>query len=224
MRTKPSEDKAFRARESMAEDAWIDILAREDWLLLDGFMGREVARALHGEVLNLFASGLGRPAAVGRGAVKQQAPAIRQDEIVWLDEHLSPPGVGRFLDEVEKLRQALNRLAYLGVHRVECHAAHYRPGAFYKAHRDSFAEGVNRLISFVYFLNPDWTTADAGELRLLSPEERDITPLLDRLVLFNSRTVLHEVLPTRADRYTLTGWMSGRDERGPDRGGIVEAF
>lgn len=207
-----SQDKVFRLHKSMAEDTWIDTLASRDWLVLDDFMGRDVARALHGEVLGFFASGLGRPASVGRDALRQQLPGIRQDEIVWLEEKAPTPVLGQFLERVETLRQTLNRLAYLGLRRFECHAARYRPGAFYKAHRDSFADGANRLISFVYFLNPAWVVEDAGELRLISPEERDIAPLLDRLVLFNSRTVVHEVLPTRADRYTLTGWMYGRDE------------
>ncbi|MEK8089076.1 2OG-Fe(II) oxygenase [Thermithiobacillus plumbiphilus] len=206
----------------MQNPEWIDQLADSGLVLWDGFLGEALARQVRAEVLALFEAGLGRPARVGRNSGEALAPAVRNDEIFWLDATQAlPAGIQQFFDRIEDLREQLNREAFLGLRGFECHAARYQPGAFYKVHRDAFAEGSNRVVSCVYFLNPDWVSQDAGELHVLTPGSRRIEPLLDRLVLFRSADILHEVLPTNADRYTLTGWMYGVDEGRREQGGIL---
>lgn len=205
----------------MEGTAWIDRLAASDLVLLDDFLGADVAAAVRAEVQDIFAAGLGRPARVGRGEGEGYLPDTRRDLIHWFEDVAQPPAIAGFLARMEALRQTLNREAFLGLRRLECHAAYYGPGAFYKAHLDAFADGSNRLITFVYFLNPGWGPAHGGQLQLLGPHACVIEPRMDRLVLFKSREVLHEVLPSHADRYTLTGWMYGVDEERRRRGGVL---
>lgn len=201
---------------------WIDQLADRGLVLWDGFLGEPLVRQVRAEVVDIFEAGLGRPARVGRNHGEALAPAVRNDEICWLDPGQPlPPGIQQFLVHIDNLREQLNHEAFLGLRGFECHAARYQPGAFYKMHRDAFAEGGSRVISCVYFLNPAWTAQDAGELHVLTPESQRIEPLLDRLVLFRSADILHEVLPTRSDRYTLTGWMYGVDEARREQAGIL---
>jgi hypothetical protein len=40
----------------------------------------------------------------------------------------------------------------------------------------------------------------------------DVEPLLDRLIIFDSEMVEHEVLPAHHDRYAITCWMYSGDE------------
>ena len=90
---------------------------------------------------------------------------------------------------------------------------------YYRRHVDSIAnvdeEGSGcRSISFVcYLTEPGWTARDGGELRVYASGaagaavRRDILPESGTLVLFDSKRVWHEVLPTRRERACLVGWM-----------------
>ena len=202
-----------------------DRLASQGRLVVDGFLGSHTAWLLREEVEALRRRGCFRPARVGSGEKRRLAPLVRRDEICWFDPDapveeqngasgVSPPDeVRRFLARLDTLREELNRLCFLGLVRTECHAASYGDGAFYRAHLDTFVGRPSRFISFVYFLNPDWNPDDGGCLRIHGEDPEDIAPILDRMVLFRSRDVLHEVLPVHRDRYTLTGWMSVRESR-----------
>ena len=64
------------------------------------------------------------------------------------------------------------------------------------------------MISYCYYLNDAWIAAAGGCLRLHAATVLDVAPLLDRLVVFHSADLRHEVLPTAARRLSLTGWMS----------------
>jgi SM-20-related protein len=61
----------------------------------------------------------------------------------------------------------------------------------------------------IYYLN-DWRTGDGGELCVHETDgTRRIAPELDRLVLFLSEKVEHEVADTRSTRLAVTAWMLG---------------
>jgi SM-20-related protein len=65
-------------------------------------------------------------------------------------------------------------------------------------------------VTAILYLNPDWTEAAGGLLRLHLPSgPLDVAPLLDRLVVFRSEIVEHEVLPTHAPRWAVTAWYPG---------------
>ncbi len=149
-----------------------------------------------------------RRAGVGRETAFRVRPDIRGDRIRWLSR--SDPVQARFLDQMERLRLALNRYLFLGLFEFEAHYAHYPEGAGYKRHFDSFRGAANRVISLVAYLNSDWQPAHGGELVLHNNAEacvvETIAPHAGRLVLFLSEEVPHEVRPSRRDRFSIAGW------------------
>ncbi len=91
--------------------------------------------------------------------------------------------------------------------------------------------GMERILTFVYYLTPsDWdANSDGGALRLFSirddsnsdadalAEESDseiffdVIPYSDRMVVFRSDLIEHQVMPSfRRDRMAVTVWLYGR--------------
>lgn len=72
-----------------------------------------------------------------------------------------------------------------------------------------------RRLTLLYYINPSWVTSDGGCLRLYPHHQEDsqtemfvdVAPLGDRLLIFQSRTVEHEVLPSHTVRFSLTFWL-----------------
>ncbi|MGJ8682812.1 2OG-Fe(II) oxygenase, partial [Paraglaciecola sp.] len=69
----------------------------------------------------------------------------------------------------------------------------------------------NRALSTVYYLNPNWSEADGGELIIYSPEKNDepiskVTPLFNQCIIFLSDMFPHEVLASNKDRFSIAGW------------------
>jgi SM-20-related protein len=175
-------------------------------IVFDAVLGEARARAIAGA---LFArSGELRPAAVGSGSERKVEPAVRGDSIAWLEREADGPlaDLWRLLDG---LRAELAQRAWLTLDDCEVQLARYLPGASYSRHLDAFAHGGRRRVSVLYYLNT-WTAGDGGELRVHEPEgPREIAPELDRLVLFLSERVEHEVRDTRTTRSAVTAWMLG---------------
>jgi SM-20-related protein len=70
-------------------------------------------------------------------------------------------------------------------------------------------------VTAIYYANPDWQADDGGALRLhLDGELVDVEPRLDRLLVFLSERVEHEVLPARSVRRAVTAWYRARDPLG----------
>jgi SM-20-related protein len=152
-----------------------------------------------------------RPAAVGRGAEQGVQKQIRSDSILWLENHiLEQLHVRPFLGQI---REQLNRELYIGIQDFEAHLAHYAEGQAYQEHLDqpnpqSFLHG-QRLISFVLYLNSKWEKNHGGQLQIRQPQTGAVTilePRWGQLVLFRSDLVWHQVLPSRQERWSLTGW------------------
>jgi SM-20-related protein len=104
----------------------------------------------------------------------------------------------------------LNERAWLGLRRFDLQLARYQPGAKYVRHRDAFPGDDNRRITAIVYLNPTWAEPDGGKLRLFVDPIVDLEPRLDRLVVFRSELIEHEVLPAHAERWALTAWYSAR--------------
>jgi SM-20-related protein len=116
---------------------------------------------------------------------------------------------------LESLRLTLNRELQLGLFDLEAHFARYPAGAFYRRHRDRPHGRRARVISCVLYLNRGWEVSDGGELRLYLDQSeegayRDIPAQAGSLVCFFSDRFWHEVLPTRRERWSLTGWFLRR--------------
>ncbi len=199
-----------------------DQLAQRGFLVVDGWLGAARGVLVRDELRALRSGGFFAKAGVGRAAARHLDARVRGDDICWLgaldvaDEGGEGPsvprgaGVEHLVAQLGALRTQLNRSCFLALAKTECHAACYPPGAHYQAHLDAFAGDASRVISFSYYLNEGWCAADGGCLRMHGAVPTDIEPLFDRLVIFQSRTMRHEVLPVMRERLSVTGWMSAR--------------
>lgn len=156
--------------------------------------------------LNFEAKGLLKPAAIGKGFLKQARKDIRNDKIFWLNDFSTNPAMlaqNIFLGLQNIARESF----FLPAKRFECHFAKYEPGCFYKTHSDQHSEQPGRLLSCVLYLAvPEGN--QGGELILYDEELRkiQIKPQPGRIVVFDS-SIEHEVAKTQAERWSLTGWI-----------------
>jgi SM-20-related protein len=166
-------------------------------------------RALH-EANELSAARIGR-AASANGASREEA--IRSDVTRWLDDAPSDAAERDAVNAVDALRLALNETLFIGAQSVELHFAHYAPGAFYKTHRDRFADDDARIVSLVFYLNDDWSDDAGGELVIYDDALNEtralhrVSPRAGTMVAFMSERFPHEVLLGSRDRFSLTGWL-----------------
>lgn len=136
-----------------------------------------------------------------------------------------------YLAAMVDLRRELDEVLAFASRKMSVMVARYPGGGtHYARHFDSLPEHEEprRRLTAVFYLNPDWLTEHGGCLRayipasiaslvpeaielksgLLSSGESewavDIEPRLDRLVLFASEWLEHEVLPSNAERHALT--------------------
>lgn len=174
----------------------VEQLGERGWYMRDGFAGRAVALAALEHARGLQLS----PAAIRRQ--RAQDTSVRSDHTTWLDDSPLHPCF-------EALRLELNRTAYLGLTRFDVQLARYDAGGHYARHFDAFPGSDNRRVTAIVYLNPDWVPAHGGQLRLHVEPPHDVEPLLDRLVVFSSERVEHEVLPSFAPRFAVTAWFYG---------------
>lgn len=192
-----------------------ELVSRSEWL------GCDRARAVLAEALvRMGGPGALSPAGFGRGSERRVESLVRGDEILWLD----PPGpaagdtpspLDALLRRLDALRAELSLGLRIGLGRTELQLARYvLPGAGYQRHRDA-PRGGTRRITAVYYLNPDWSPTHGGALRVHPPNgSRDVEPRLDRLVIFASELLEHEVLPVFHPRLALTAWFGADDPLG----------
>lgn len=183
-----------------------DALAEHGYVIVPQFLPRQNA-------LDLYQYAHDLPAAqwqlAGIGRLNQQTinTSVRSDTIRWLsDAHPLEHG---YLQSMDELRTGLNRELFMGLFDYESHLAHYRPGAYYKKHLDAFKGRSNRVLTSVLYLNPEWTSADGGELVMYGHRGEvleQVLPSLGTLVLFLSDRFVHEVKVGQRARFSITGW------------------
>jgi SM-20-related protein len=201
-------------------DAEIHALHEPGWFLRDDVLGPSGSMGIHHAVEALAAAGRLRPAGLSRGAAYRVDGAVRGDAIAWIDPAEVPLEFTELLAVFLTLRDSLNREAYLGLGRMEVQAARYPGGgAVYERHRDAFPAPPggrpNRRVTAIYYANPVWGPDDGGILRLHGGDGPvDVAPVLDRLLVFQSERVEHEVLPARMPRCAVTAWFRARDPLG----------
>jgi SM-20-related protein len=151
-----------------------------------------------------------KPALVGSDKNKKRVEAIRGDFTYWLDP-LDPPAVFEAVfKHLEKIKSELNQKLFLGMKDFECHLARYPAGSFYKKHLDRFENNSSRVLSFVFYLNEEWNDNDGGELVLFDKQDHEILRVLPApgsFICFLSDEFPHEVLVSKRERRSLTGWM-----------------
>lgn len=193
----------------------VNALAKQGWGIFPAFLERGEVRELARECRALWDAGGFRQAGVGRGEVFLINAGIRTDRVMWLDSLLATPAQRRWNERLESLRLALNRELYLGLFEFEGHFAVYPPGSFYKRHLDQFKGIGLRTITTILYLNEGWNEEDGGQLRLyMEPDGEspyiDVLPEAGTVVSFLSGSFIHEVLPAKRERMSLTGWYSKR--------------
>lgn len=193
----------------LACDAICETLAKHSFVVQKDFFSPDLIRALHQEASSEQTRDEYRSAGIGRNDNFQLNASIRKDKIRWLNGET--PAQREYQQVMETLRHTLNQTLLLALFEYEYHFAHYRPGAFYKKHVDSFQHTRSRLVTTVTYLNPEWSTGAGGELRAYEPSNHDailsdVAPEAGTLVVFLSEDIPHEVLTTRQDRYSIAGW------------------
>jgi SM-20-related protein len=151
-------------------------------------------------------------ARIGGGQNVQRREDIRGDSTCWIAPPLFPAEQA-LLEELERLRLEFNREALLGLFELELHFAWYPAGAGYARHVDQPIGRGQRRVSLVLYLNEEWTAESGGELRIFDAAGgyRDIPPIAGRLACFLTPGREHAVLPTRHDRWSISGWFRIRD-------------
>jgi SM-20-related protein len=190
-------------------------LADKGWCVVDDFVSAEWAAELLEEQRQQSRHGDFRGAGIGRDPAFLLDTQTRGDQILWLDRGNALPAQQRYLTLLEELRQAVNRELFLGLYRLDMHAATYPPGGFYRRHLDAFRHDNLRVLSVVMYLNRCWQSGDGGALRLYLDAHPDgpfvdVLPESGRLVTFLSDRFQHEVRETHRLRSSITGWFSRR--------------
>lgn len=191
-------------------------ISNQGWSVCRDFVAPADIDALRARLRAWWDEGELRPAGIGRGDSFQLRSDIRTDYVRWLDFHSG----GQFHDVMQRyfepLRLAINQALMLGIFEFEAHVTVYPPGAFYRRHVDQFQDVAHRKLSAILYLNDHWQAEDGGQLRLYLPQAdgsemvHDVFPEAGTLVTFLSHEIPHEVLPTRRERLSLTGWFRTR--------------
>jgi SM-20-related protein len=192
-----------------------EALAQAGWAVADDFLSPLLVAQLAQEARTLWDANAFRPAGTGRGDGFRLDARVRTDQVKWLDGDALTAAQRMLMRRLDDLRNAVNRALFLGLFELELHLALYPPGGFYRKHLDQFRGVGDRIVTTVFYLNSDWNALDGGALRIYTgagdaPDYQDILPLGGRLVCFLSARFMHEVLPTRRERISITGWFKRR--------------
>lgn len=150
------------------------------------------------------------PAKIGKGENKNYHAEVRGDLIQWIDILNPSPLLEPYLNIIQNLKNQLNQNFFLGIKDFECHLAKYPVGSFYKKHLDRFSNDSSRVFSFIFYLHEEWEDNNGGELVLYDKKNtvlKIIDPRPGTLVCFLSDEFPHEVLVSKKERRSLTGWM-----------------
>ncbi len=183
-------------------------LAAQGYSVSERALPDELTQALYQRVTTLAVGRL-RRAGIGRQRDHHLDDEYRTDKILWLDSGDSVEG--DYLAWMEQLRHGINQQLFMGLFDYESHFAHYAPGTFYKRHLDAFKGEANRVVTTVFYLNPEWDEADGGEIALYADEAsewpfKSVHPHAGTLVAFLSDQFPHEVMRARWHRYSIAGW------------------
>jgi SM-20-related protein len=197
------------------DDAIFEALETRGFYVARNFVPEALREALYEEA-KIYARTNGlRQAAVGRGAKRHVDTDLRSDKIRWLDA--TTKAQRQFLAWMEAYRMQLNRRFFLGLNEYEAHLATYEKGSFYTVHYDNFRARNDRIVTTVFYLNPEWDTRWGGELVVYDASMRELARIFPEpgtFVTFMSEELPHEVRPVRhGTRVSVAGWLR-RDMHG----------
>ena len=192
----------------------IDLIAQQGYAVVEQFLAPEVIKDLALQARSLQGAGAMHKGKTGLNA-PTQAATIRGDFIHWIEGDLASQAESTYLAATSELQQALNQAFFLGLFELESHFAIYPAGAGYQKHLDQLIGKAERKVSCILYLNENWQPEDGGQLRMYLDQQDalkwiDIFPQAGTLVVFLSSDFLHEVLPAKRERISITGWFRTR--------------
>lgn len=188
----------------------INDLVLDGWSYQKNFISMDLMENLKSVCLERNHSGIFQKAAIGKE--KNIVENIRSDKIAWIQENESNKFVMEYQNILNQVKEKINQELFLGLTDYECHFAIYPEESFYKPHLDRFKNSSRRTVTFICYLNPDWKKGDGGELKLhLDKGSEIVEPLGGSVVCFLSDKILHEVLISKKERMSLTGWFLQRE-------------
>ncbi len=195
----------------------IDDLAAQKYAIVDGFFEPSEIDALRLSLKNKQQQHLFKKAAIGQADTEHVDKKVRGDFILWLEENTNNPIEQHYFLKITQFIDYINQTCYLGIQDGEFHYACYPEGTSYQRHFDIFHHDSRRTLSMVLYLNEDdWSADYGGQLALYYPDENGneiekiVDPIAGRLMVFDSKTIAHEVKLTHRPRYSITGWLRTR--------------
>jgi len=191
-------------------DLIANALNDDGYIVLPKFLPDELTEQLYQHVSTIPEQEF-KVAGIGRNQSFQLNDKIRSDRTRWLSSF--DPVEQAYLSIMDDCRQQLNQQLFLGLRDYEAHFAHYKEGSYYQRHVDAFHGRSNRLVTTVFYLNPDWDQQDGGELIIYHNDSSNtvcrVLPEFGTMVVFLSEQFPHEVLTSMRDRYSIAGWFRG---------------
>ena len=189
-------------------DTLIDSFINNNVGIADHFLSESLAGNLKANLRKLFENKLLLAAGTGNETIVSHNKLVRGDSIYWLDRKHNDIHEIEFFDLMDRFVGYLNSTCYTGITGYEFHYTLYEKGSFYRRHLDQFRNNGSRQYSMVMYLNSDWQEIDGGELRIYeSGSTQNIAPVNGKSVFFKSSELEHEVMPTTANRMSITGWL-----------------
>ncbi len=173
---------------------------------VDNWFSSDEVSALRKILLQRYEDEKFKLAGIGNQFELQKVKSIRNDQIYWLQRTSEVPAEQLFFQRLDDFVKYLNRTCFTGIRSYEFHYAVYEPGSFYKRHVDQFHNDDRRQFSLVMYLTEEWSPGDGGELMMYTGEAHRIEPLSGRVLFFSSE-IEHEVLISKVQRLSLTGWL-----------------
>lgn len=191
----------------------VDSIAKQGYAVIEQFLSREAIQALAKQAKDLQSTGEMHQATTG--IAKIETLSIRGDFIRWIEATQASDAEQVYLAAMSDLQLAINQAFFLGLFELESHFAIYPAGAGYQKHLDQFIGKEERKVSCILYLNDHWKSESGGQLRMYLDKKDesnfiDINPQGGTLVVFLSSDFLHEVLPAKSERISVTGWFRTR--------------
>lgn len=149
-----------------------------------------------------------KKAAIGRQLKKIKIDSIRGDEIHWIQDWSEDESLQLYGLFLEQFLGALRVSLRVPLKRYEGHFAYYPKGKHYVRHLDQHEKTKHRQVTCILYLS-NWKPENHGELVMYLPDEKPLVvqPKAGRFVCFLSGLIPHEVLTTKAPRWSITSWM-----------------
>ncbi len=202
---------SFQPSETL-KSALLEGLRDRGWFASPELVPTAIARSLREQLLLHKDSNSLKPAEIGRGAQKQARPDVRGDSILWID-FANPSELEKdFAEWLAEMKSFLNENLHLGLRTQELHYAAYPAGTGYQKHKDCFEKTDDRVLSFVLYLNEQWSADLGGQIFIYNEQnpdekEEEILPVFPQCVIFLSANISHEVNMTKRERFSVTGWL-----------------